>query len=88
MKLYIDTDRNRPTGWEGYDYVINSPAAGDISRLSADGTTEKIGTAEFKVSGEKLSVKVPRAILGLSGELNFEFKVGRQRVRRHIEPLY
>ena len=74
MKLYIDTDRNRPTGWEGYDYVINSPVAGDISRLSADGTAEKIGTAEFKVSGEKLSVKVPRAILGLSGELNFEFK--------------
>ena len=24
MLLFIDTDQNKETGWEGYDFVINS----------------------------------------------------------------
>ena len=23
MMLFIDIDRNKSTGWEGYDYVVN-----------------------------------------------------------------
>ena len=74
MKLYIDVDRNRPTGWEGYDYVINYPAAGDVSVLDADGGATKIANAEFNVMGTMLAVKVPRATLNLTSTLNFEFK--------------
>ncbi len=73
MKLYIDADRNHATGWEGYDFVVNCPAAGDISSL-ATGTAVKIGTVEYSLSGKTLIVKIPRATLGLTGTLNFEFK--------------
>ncbi len=74
MKLYIDADRNHATGWEGYDFVINAPTAGSVSALSADGTATEIGTAEYVLSGNRLSVKVSRALLGMTGELSFEFK--------------
>ena len=74
MKVYIDSDRNRATGWEGYDYVINTPAPGDVSQLFADGTAEKIGTAEYSVSGSELAVKVKRELLRLSGTVDMEFK--------------
>ncbi len=74
MKIYIDSDRNRATGWEGYDYVINTPAPGDVSRLFADGTAEKIGTADYSVSGSELAIKVKRELLRLSGTADMEFK--------------
>lgn len=74
MKLYIDKDRNHATGWEGYDFVINAPTAGAVSTLSADGTMTEIGKAEYVVSGNSLSVKISRALLGMTGELSFEFK--------------
>ncbi len=73
MNLYIDADRNHATGWEGYDFVINRPAAGDISSL-ATGSPVKIGTIDYELSGKTLTVKIPRSVLGLSGTLNFEFK--------------
>lgn len=74
MKIYIDSDRNRATGWEGYDYVINTPAPGDVSRLNQDGTAEKIGISEYNVSGDKLAVKVKRELLGVKGTVDMEFK--------------
>lgn len=74
MKIYIDSDRNRATGWEGYDYVINTPAPGDVSRLASDGTAQKIGSAEYNVSGTELAVGVTRALLGVTGTVDMEFK--------------
>ena len=74
MKLYIDTDRNHATGWEGYDYVVNSPAAGCVSALAGDGTMTEITKAEYVLSGKSLSVKIPRSALNMTGTLNFEFK--------------
>lgn len=74
MKLYIDKDRNHATGWEGYDFVINSPTAGAVSALSSDGTVTEIGKAEYVLSGNSLSVKIPRALLSMTESLNFEFK--------------
>ena len=67
MKIYIDSDRNHATGWEGYDYVINTPAPGDVSGLGKDGTAERIGTAEYNVSGLELALKVNKALLGMTG---------------------
>ncbi len=74
MKIYIDSDRNRATGWEGYDYVINTPAPGDVSRLLSDGTAEAIGRAEYNVSGSFLAVKVKRELLGIGSTVDMEFK--------------
>ena len=74
MKIYIDSDRNHATGWEGYDYVINTPVPGDVSRLGKDGTAEMIGTAEYNVSGLELALKVNKALLGMTGTVDMEFK--------------
>ena len=83
MTLYLDTDRSRKTGWEGYDYVINRiPApAGKASvekyvRTAEPGsfTWESVGRASLHVRGNTLTLSVPRALISAEGSLNFEFK--------------
>lgn len=74
MKLYIDVDRNHATGWEGYDYVINYPAPGKVSALSANGEATEIGTASYNVSGSMLALSVNRELLSASGTVDLEFK--------------
>ena len=73
MNLYINADRNYSTGWEGYDYVIGASGAGVVSKLS-DGEYKltDIGNAEYAVSGNMMTVKVSKALVGYTGE--FEFK--------------
>ncbi len=74
MKLYIDVDRNHATGWEGYDFVVNCPEAGVISSLNKDGSTNVLGDIEYVLSGKTVSLKIPRAILGIGETVNIEFK--------------
>ncbi len=76
MKLYLDVDRNHATGWEGYDFVINSPAPGTISSLNKDGSLNVLGNAQYVVSGNTLSIMVPKAMIGIGAgaQVNIEFK--------------
>ncbi|MBK5196013.1 MAG: hypothetical protein JJE08_08315, partial [Proteiniphilum sp.] len=79
MWLFIDTDRNRETGWEGYDFLLNrtSPSATMITVESNNGgwNWEKCGDASYKVSGKQMEIKIPRSVLTLENKkLNFEFK--------------
>jgi hypothetical protein len=79
MRLWIDTDRNKATGWEGYDYVINRINPGDsaVVERSVNNSWKwvKAGSAEYKINGKVLQIKVNRSVLGLDGkQLNFEFK--------------
>ena len=71
MNLYINSDRNYPTGWEGYDYVI---AGGKVYKFT-DGSFDKteVGTAEYAVSGKTVTVKVPKALIGYNTELEFKW---------------
>ena len=80
MMLLIDTDRDRSTGWNGYDVIVN--------RLSPDGRKaivernvggrwewEKAGEAAMAVSGDKLELSIARSILGLTDDrVDIEFK--------------
>jgi len=80
MLLLIDTDRDRSTGWNGYDVIVN--------RLSPDGRKaivernvggrwewEKAGEAAMAVSGDKLELSIARSILGLTDDqVDIEFK--------------
>ncbi len=80
MNLFIDTDFNHETGWEGYDYVINRSRDGrsaSVEKLengSFEGTAK--GTAEIAFSGNRFTVKIAKSILGLteSKGINFDFK--------------
>ncbi len=78
MRLFIDTDRDKTTGWEGYDYVLN--------RVSPDGTKsilekntqgwswEKVGEVDYAVSGNEMEIKIPRQLLNMEKGIDFEFK--------------
>lgn len=80
MMLLIDTDRNKATGWNGYDFIIN--------RLSPKGTKviveknvgghwewETIGESKFAVNNNKLEIEITRQLLNLVGnDIDIEFK--------------
>jgi len=80
MRLFIDLDRNHATGWEGYDYALNirPPEGGKsaVERSVGGWQWEKCGEAEFKVSGNRMEVAIPRSALNAAAAtpLNFEFK--------------
>lgn len=71
MNLYIDSDRNHATGWEGYDFLLKN---GTVYALSADKAASEVGKYEEKIDGKVIQVKAERALLNLSGTLDFEFK--------------
>ena len=79
MRLWIDIDRNKATGWEGYDYVINRINPGDSAVIEKNVNNswnwEKVGSAEYKIDGKVLQMKVNRSVLNMEGKhLDFEFK--------------
>lgn len=79
MWLLLDTDRDRETGWEGYDFILNrinpTETAITIERNLGDWKWEKSGVANYKISGNKMEILIPRSALSLKDKkLNFEFK--------------
>lgn len=73
MRLYINTDRNRATGWEGYDLRINGVSAGSFE-VFENGVWTLKGSVAYKTSEKTLQIAIPRADAGLLGTLDFEFK--------------
>ena len=79
MMLFIDADRDRTTGWNGYDYVVNrvSPGEKAIVEKNVGGRWEWTTAAAvaYAVNGNKLELAIPRTTLGLSGKtIDLEFK--------------
>lgn len=82
MRLFLNTDREYYTGWEGYDYVINrvSPTSSKVvveRNIGSDNAWkwEKVGEGDYVVSGNKMMLSIDRSLLGLEGKaLDFEFK--------------
>lgn len=79
MLLFIDTDRDKSTGWEGYDFVVNRNIGSDgktvVEKSSHGWNWEKAGEADLCYEGGRLCVRIPRRVLGLEGQkLNIEFK--------------
>jgi len=77
MQLLIDTDRNPKTGWNGYDYTINSRVLSSkltmLKRL-ADGKTRPVA---YRALGAEMQITVPRTLLGLSATSRTEFDFHR-----------
>ena len=77
--LFIDTDRDKSTGWAGYEFVLNeeSPEQGQcvLSRsVGSEWGWERVGTVDYAVDGNRMEIRIPRSLLKLDGALNFEFK--------------
>lgn len=79
MRLYIDCDRDKSTGWQGYDLLVNriSPTDSAIVEKSESGWNwTRMGVAAYAVHGCTLELQVPRTFLRSIDEnkLDFEFK--------------
>ena len=77
MRLFIDTDLDKNTGWEGYDFVINRINPGKkaiVEKTDAAWNWQKAGEVDYAVNGNKLEIKVPKSLLGITGEPDFGFK--------------
>jgi hypothetical protein len=79
MRLFIDIDRDKTTGWQGYDYVINriNPGSKAVIEKSLNNSWrwKKTGDVEYAVKGKVMEIKVKRSVMNVkSKQLNFEFK--------------
>ncbi len=79
MLLLIDTDQNRRTGWEGYDWMLNRTIDGSetwLERNTGGANWEKVAKVPLVIDGNELMLAVPRTAIGLaSGDaISFDFK--------------
>jgi len=78
MMLFIDIDRSKASGWQGYDFVVNrcSPVDGmallEASRCGWE--WRSIGAVAYVACGTELAVCIPKRLLGVGEVLDFEFK--------------
>ncbi len=96
MTFYIDVDRDKNTGWEGYDIVINRKAPNNgvtgverYVKTAEPGsfTWEKIGEAAVTVDKNRIMIKVPRALI-CEKRLEFEFKVSDNMQSADVMDFY
>jgi len=76
MRLFIKTTGS---GWAGYDYVINrvSPTANNAvleKSTSSEWSWQVVADVTYLVKGREMSIAIPRDKIGLTGNVNFEFK--------------
>lgn len=73
MNLYINSDRNAATGWNGYDYAVNRNGRGTVAKYE-NGAWTTIGSAEIKIENDVLWLSVARGLIGVPGTVDIEFK--------------
>ena len=59
------------TSWEGFDFIVNGKATSSgkmtVERFNSSYTSRtEVGKVDFKLEGNKLMVKIPKAMLGIS----------------------
>jgi len=70
MLLFIDSDKNHSTGWEGYDYVVNYGGVGSSTttlKSNSGGTfTWNLVQSDiaYAKSGNKMELRIPRTSIG------------------------
>jgi len=79
MMLFIDTDRDKTTGWNGYDILINrvTPLGNRAVVERNVGNRwewEEVAAVPFSLNNNKLALGVDRQVLGVEGKVDIEFK--------------
>lgn len=77
MMLFIDTDNNKSTGWEGYDYVVNnggvSATTTSLKRWNGSSWVQQ-ATIPIAFSGNEMELSVPLNYFTVSdGQYAFNF---------------
>ena len=80
MRLYIDTGASEKS-WETFEFILNKTTPKDektaiLEAFTGNGfETETVGEVEYCVKGNVLTVKIPRAMLGIGdGGFTVDFK--------------
>lgn len=78
MLLFVDADRDSTTGWNGYDYLVNSEPVSDrrtsVHRFGGDGAWHKTEIVDFRYRGNRMEIVIPRSTLGMTeGAMAFDF---------------
>ncbi|BCM89259.1 hypothetical protein IAD21_01104 [Abditibacteriota bacterium] len=72
MQLFLNTDQSNSTGWNGYDYAINTRVLNGkettVAKWNGTGWAA-VGRARFVAKNNELEIVVPRALLGFKGEV-------------------
>lgn len=80
MMLFIDIDRDKSTGWNGYDFIVNrvSPKDGKVlieQNYKGKWMWNEVAESPFVVKDNVLVFSIPRKILNVeTSKLDFEFK--------------
>ncbi len=68
MMLFIDQDRNKQTGWEGYDFVVNmdvTSASKTTLKAWKNGAWQKIIDLDYNMVGKQMEIAIPRTELNI-----------------------
>lgn len=81
MLLFINTDLDASTGWNGYNFVVNrkvrDASVSLLERWNAGGAWESSGGIRYAVKSCEMELAIPRRSLGFGDAANpikFEFK--------------
>ena len=79
MWLLIDADRDRGTGWEGYDFIVNYEKPGDrtgtvFRNKNGKWEWEKVGIFDYALKDDQMELRILRSVLGMDDKIDFEFK--------------
>ncbi len=79
MLLFIDSDTNHSTGWEGYDYVVNLNVKSDsITTLARwngqDSSWDETSELKYQYTGNQMEIRLPRNLINQTGkDISFYF---------------
>jgi len=76
MLLYIDADRDKSTGWEGYDFAVNmevKSATRTVLKKRSGDSWETVAECEYSYSGNQMHIAVPIDVLDLEAKPSFYF---------------
>ena len=64
MMLLLDIDRDKSTGWEGYDFVVNRKAPRDgkaiLEKCVGRWKWNEVAGLDFNVNGKRLELRIPK----------------------------
>ena len=70
MELFLNSDRDHRTGWEGFDFIINRTIEADgtswLERNVGGWRWEKVAKVRVRVAGNELQLAIPRRSIGLA----------------------
>lgn len=78
MRLLIDIEGADGDNWETFEYIVNRAAPTDkfaaLEKSKGGWNWEKVGDVEYALSGNRLQIKIPRVMLGITGPFTVNFK--------------